>query len=141
MKEAIMLRSKLLNKYLTEKSEEAKLLYVFLLKKVKKESYENFDLHVTDQKQPPEVFCKKRCSEKFRKINRKTSVPKSLYLRPVNFGKFLRTPFLQNTSGRLLLTDAKTFWKVVKPVFGSKVKTCYLSYQKIYCYYITKSTC
>ena len=27
------------------------------------------------QKQPPEVFCKKRCSYKFRKINRKTPVP------------------------------------------------------------------
>ena len=36
------------------------------------------------QKQPPEVFCKKRC-----------------FL--VDFAKFLRPPFLQNTSGRLLL--------------------------------------
>ena len=54
------------------------------------------------QKQPPKVFCKKRCSEKFCKMHRKT---KSLCRRcfPVNFAKFLRTPFLQNTSGRLLL--------------------------------------
>ena len=31
---------------------------------------------------------------------------------PVNFAKFLRTPFLQNTSGRLLLKKRKTvaFW-------------------------------
>ena len=32
------------------------------------------------QKQPPEVFCEKRCSYKFRKIHRKT---------PVTFAKFL----------------------------------------------------
>ena len=31
------------------------------------------------QKQPPEVFCKKRCSEKFHKIHRKTSVLESLF--------------------------------------------------------------
>ena len=55
---AIMLRSKLRNKYLIEKSEEARLLYkkqrnvcVFLLKKAKKEYYENLDLqNVTDTK-------------------------------------------------------------------------------------------
>ena len=64
-----------------------------------------------NHKQPPEVFCKKRCSWKFRKIRSKTSVPESLCLSKkrlwhkcftVNFAKFLRTPFLQNTSGRLL---------------------------------------
>ena len=27
----------------------------------------------------PEVFCKKRCSQKFRKINRKTPVPEALF--------------------------------------------------------------
>ena len=31
------------------------------------------------QKQPPEVFCKKRCSYKFYKIHRKTPVPESLF--------------------------------------------------------------
>ena len=30
------------------------------------------------QKQPPEVFCKKKCSYKFRKIYSKTPVPESL---------------------------------------------------------------
>ena len=30
-------------------------------------------------KQPPKVFCKKRCSQKFRKIHRKTPVPESLF--------------------------------------------------------------
>ena len=38
----------------------------------------------SDQKQPLEVFCKKRCSWKFRKIHRKTTVPESTY----NFIKF-----------------------------------------------------
>ena len=55
-----------------------------------------------NHKQPPEVFCKKRCSWKFRKIRSKTSVPESLCLSKkrlwhrcftVNFAKFLRTPF------------------------------------------------
>ena len=56
------------------------------------------------QEQPPEMFCKKRCSSKFRRPA--TLLKKKLWHRcfPVNFAKFLRrTPFLQNTSGRLLL--------------------------------------
>ena len=70
-----MLRPKLRNKYLIDKSEKARLLYkkqrnvcVFLMKKAKEEYYENLDL--------------------------------------------------QN------VTDTKRFWKIVKPVFGNKVKTC-----------------
>ena len=39
------------------------------------------------QKQPLEVFCKKRCSSKFRKFHRKTSVLKSLFNRPVTLLK------------------------------------------------------
>ena len=65
------------------------------------------------KKQLQEVFCKKRCSQKFRKIHGKAPVPeplsttllkKRLWHRcfPVNFEKFLRAPYLQNTSGRLL---------------------------------------
>ena len=73
------------------------------------------------QKQPPGVFWKKGVLRNF-KINRKTPVPESLFNTvagltpatllkkrlwlmcfPVNFVKFLRTRFLQNTSGRLLL--------------------------------------
>ena len=49
------------------------------------------------KKQPPEVFYEKRCSLKFRKIHRKTPVPESLFNK---VAKFLRTPFLQNTSAR-----------------------------------------
>ena len=42
------------------------------------------------QKQPSEVFYKKRCSYKFRKIDEKT--PWHRYF-PLNFAKFERTPF------------------------------------------------
>ena len=43
------------------------------------------------QKQPPEVFCKKRCSQKFRKIHRETSVPESLFQSSC-WHLFCRTP-------------------------------------------------
>ena len=55
-------------------------------------------------KQPREVFCKKRCSQKLGKIHRKT-LCQSLFLiklQALNFAKFLRASFLQNTSGQLL---------------------------------------
>ena len=68
------------------------------------------------QKQPLEIFCEKRCSLKFHKIQSlffnkvaglrpATLLKKRLWYRsfPVNFVKVLRTPSLQNTSGRLLL--------------------------------------
>ena len=77
----------------------------------------------------PKVLCKKRCSQKFRKIHRKTPVPESLFhkvagLRPaalkkrpwhrpptlpkkrlchkcfvVNFARFLRSPFYRTPPG------------------------------------------
>ena len=68
-----------------------------------------------------EVLYEKRCSQKFLKIQRKTPVPESLFNKvaglrlttflkktlwyrcfPVNFAKFLRTPFLENISGHKL---------------------------------------
>ena len=69
------------------------------------------------QKQPPEVFYEERCPQKFHRIHRKKpepelelGIPAALLKQriwhrcfPVNFVKFLRTPFLQNTTGRLLL--------------------------------------
>ena len=73
-------------------------------------SFLSLDSFCTHPKQPPEVFCKKRRSQKFRKIHRKTPVLEPLKKRlwhrcfPVNFTRFPRTPFLQNTSGRLILT-------------------------------------
>ena len=73
------------------------------------------------KQQPPEVFCKKGVLKKFYKFHRKTQVlentRKKSGLRnatllkrrlqhwyfPVKFEKFLRTPVLKITSGRLLL--------------------------------------
>ena len=70
----------------------------------------------------PEVFCKKGVLKNFTKFH-KTPVPESLFNRvaglksvnllkrlrhewfPVNSAKYLRTPFLQNTSGRLPLKN------------------------------------
>ena len=76
-------------------------------------------MKVSFRKQPPEVFYKERKTHRIRKIDREvpiseylfnkvagaTLLKKSLWHRcfPVNFAKFLRTPFLQNTSGKLLL--------------------------------------
>ena len=53
------------------------------------------------RKQPPKVFCKKRCLPA-------TLLKKRLWHRcfPVSFVKFLRTPFLRNAFGRLLLKRA-----------------------------------
>ena len=50
------------------------------------------------KKKQPEVFYKKGVLKNFSKFS-----GKHLYL-PMNFAKFLRTPFLQKTSGRLLMS-------------------------------------
>ena len=55
-----------------------------------------------DQKQPPEVFYKKVVLRRFTKFTGKHLCQRCF---PVNFVKFLRTLFLQNTSGRLLPYD------------------------------------
>ena len=52
------------------------------------------------QKQPLEVFSEKTCSLKFCKNLQETFVPEKT---PVNFATFLKTRFLQNNSGQLLL--------------------------------------
>ena len=78
------------------------------------------------QKQPPEVFYKKRCLQKFRKIHRKTPVPEKqrLWNRcfPVNFAIFPRPPLLQNTSGRLICV-IEIFLSVLSQMFGSVINT------------------
>ena len=80
-------------------------------------------VNISTQKQPPEVFYKKGVLRNFAEFTEKhlyqrifliklqawgsaTLLKKSLWHRcfPVNFAKFLRKPFLQSTSGRLLLT-------------------------------------
>ena len=72
------------------------------------------------QKQPPEVFCKKDVLRNFAKFNGKHLCQRPAILLKerrwhrcfhVNFSKFLRTPFLQNTSGRL---EGSESWLIVK---------------------------
>ena len=81
--------------------------------------------------------------KKFHKIHRKTPVPESLFNKvagrrpatlfkkrlwhkcfPLNFVKFLRTPFLQNMSGRLLLENVpvSTEQKLILPLLNSKTR-------------------
>ena len=61
----------------------------------------------------------KRFYGKFRRIQKKTSVPESLFwCFLVNFAKFVRTPFLQNSTGRLLLIIAVSI--VVKGVLANE---------------------
>ena len=97
-------------------------------------------IFVKVQKQPPEVFFKKTVLTNLTKVTRKhlcqnlifnkvaglrlaTLLEKRLWNRcfPVNFAAFLRTPFLENTSLRLLLkvkyfpsffTFFLEFWKL-----------------------------
>ena len=70
---------------------------------------------------PPTRSSKQRCSTTIKGVLRNFAKFKGKYLCqslffikrpwhscfPVNFEKFLRTPLLQNTSGRLLLTNVK----------------------------------
>ena len=92
------------------------------------------------QKQPPEIFCKgKGVLRHFAKFTGKhlcqslffnkvaglrpaTLLKKRLWYRcfPVNFAKFLGTPFLQSTSGRLLLCFHSLLWKL-----GNHWSKCY----------------
>ena len=63
------------------------------------------------QKQPPDVFFKKKVLFEISQNSQENTFARSSFLKkklwhrcfPVNFAKFLRTPFLQKTSGRLLL--------------------------------------
>ena len=80
---------------------------------------------------------KKSCCQKFRKIHMKTPMPESLKKRdwhgcfPVNFVKFLRTPFLQNISGRQLpkikCSELKT--KIVDVLINLRlnIESCFLT--------------
>ena len=93
------------------------------------------------KKQPPEWFCKKGVLKKSHKIHLKAPVLESLFNRvsgsrlatllkgrlqhrcfQVNFVKFLRTPFLQNTSVICLsLISQRSFMYLFKPSFVRKM--------------------
>ena len=99
------------------------------------------------QKQPPEVFCKNIYSQKFRKIYRKhlyqslffnkvASLRPAILLKkrlwhrcfPVNFAKFLITPFSQNTSRRLLLKQTQWQISAGKTWLQLSVSKCLVNY-------------
>ena len=89
-----------------------------------------FSLYLNLRKQRPEVFCRKRCLQKFRKFHRKTPVLESLFNAaqacnfikkrlqhryfPVKFAKFLRTPILKNICERLLLNLSRILRSSIK---------------------------
>ena len=94
-----------------------------------KKNWEKINIDIINwYKQPPEVFCKKRCSQKYRQYHRKTPVLESLFNKvagpkpynfiekwlknrcfPKNIAKFLRTPIL-NIWERLILNWQNSFW-------------------------------
>ena len=91
------------------------------------------------QKQPPEVFCKKRCSQKFRTIHRKTPVLESLVLinlqikketlAPVKFAKFLSSLFFKEkllaTASDIRQVDILTIFFFLC-IYGSNCKKCFV---------------
>ena len=66
-----------------------------------------------------QVFCKKRCSRKFHKIHRKTESLTQVF--SCEFCKISKNTFLQNTSGRLLLSC---------PTAGSQSQAAYNRFPK-----------
>ena len=100
------------------------------MKDLMKQSDQRYSVRPTHgncRKQSPDVFYKKRCSKKMR-----------LWLRgfPVNFAKFLRAPFQQNTSERLLLNFKRICGDLKRLVIsvGKKfqIKTCFNCKHKRY---------
>ena len=86
------------------------------------------------QKQPLEVFYIKSCSLKISQTSQEnrpqpaTSLKKILWHRcvPVNFAKILRTPFLQNTSGPLLLTACRfSIWEMIDNLLFTTFKATF----------------
>ena len=86
------------------------------------------------QKQPPEVFYSKKCSENFLQNSKEKPVPGSLFWEkkkrfwhrcfPVNSTGFLRTSFLQNTSTSVSINSTIS----LKPFTPSKLNLAsYLS--------------
>ena len=84
---------------------------IYHLKREKRSGGKKSNVRV--EKQPPEVFYKKKgVLKNFQQNSQETTCARASFLLkkrlwhrcfPVNFAKFVRTPFLQNTSGRLLL--------------------------------------
>ena len=97
-------------------------------------------MNISTQKQPPEVFYKKRCSSKFRRIHRKTPVPENFFnkvagLRLCNFTK--KESLAQVFSREFCEISKKTF-------FTEHLRTTATDYDKkivriVYNNYLLKS--
>ena len=70
------------------------------------------------QKQPPEGFFKKGVMRNFAEFTRKHLYRNPFWCFLVNFPKFARTPFLQNSTGQLLLVKAMSI--VAKGVLANE---------------------
>ena len=100
-------------------------------------TFRTFSAFLRRQKQSPDTFYEKKV---FLKISQNSQgnpyarVPFQLNLQAcVNFAKFLRIPFLQNTSGRLPPRG-----RSVKSAF---LKLCQFPIFKIRCFVIRENTC
>ena len=83
-------------------------------------------IHKEKQKQPPEVFCKKRC------LTPETLLIKRHWHRwlPVNFAKFLRTPFLTEHLRWLLLVRDTSYNKFLQNFhFHMLTSLCFTRFQ------------
>ena len=72
------------------------------------------------QKQPPEAFCKKNVFLEIPQNPQESTCSRVSFLVKLHtWGlisvKFLKTPFLQNTSGRLLLNHSRKVWLLFYP--------------------------
>ena len=97
-------------------------------------------LHV--QKQPPEMFCKKKLlleispssqENTCARVSFGTLLKRRLWHRcfPVNLAKFLRTPFLQNTSTRRLQPVWNFLWTYEKYFNNTFLEVAHLSWRLI----------
>ena len=89
-------------------------------------------------KQPPQLFYEKRCFEKYHKIHRKTPAHRCFLM---NFVKFLRTPFLQNTSGRLLLLETDAIQQTITVLPSSFIDSIFRTPWLIMSYFCTFVIC
>ena len=110
-------------------------------KKYRKKIFEQIVTVAYLKKQPPEVYCRKRSSYKFRKFHRKTPVLESFFnqvaglrafiflkkkFQPsfflVKFAKFFRTPTFKNIGERLLLYLHVSFYTMYEKDLHEKIK-------------------
>ena len=89
-------------------------------------------LQMNEQKQPSRGVLRKSCSENMQQIYRRTPMPKCDFNKvalhtlrhgcsPVNLLHIFRTPFSENTSGRLLLGISQVIMKIWARIWYSRI--------------------